>query len=214
MRKPGMLWVGQVWAQSKNLDRVNLNISQHTLNNENVKVWVTDHVDEDRENEKWPCWWGPWEWKWPCWWWCWWWEVSWQCWWWWWGVRWQWWWWWGVGWQCWWWWGGGGGRYERNDKFWVWEGICDLPRLLPFCNLSPPIPSHHSHHSHHGDDEEDCYGDRDLETVEKIFVFLQMFVKQAHPSITTTRRLRRTLRAKKVLLTGWTRSLKPPFLDI
>ena len=51
MRKPGMLWVGQVWAQSKNLDRVNLNISQHTLNNENVKVWVTDHVDEDYENE-------------------------------------------------------------------------------------------------------------------------------------------------------------------
>ena len=51
MRKPGMLRVGQVWAQSKNLDRVNLNISQHTLNNENVKVWVTDHVDEDSENE-------------------------------------------------------------------------------------------------------------------------------------------------------------------
>ena len=51
MRKPGMLWGGKVWAQSKNLDRVNLNISQHTLNNENVKVWVTDHVDEDHENE-------------------------------------------------------------------------------------------------------------------------------------------------------------------
>ena len=40
MRKPGMLRVGQVWAQSKNLDRVNLNISQHTLNNENVLMMM------------------------------------------------------------------------------------------------------------------------------------------------------------------------------